>query len=182
MFFEQYNSIRGLSDLGSALSSAQAAAVAWNHTPFGTSAFISQSDFNGLIISALSNGYQVVQGDAQNAVSDDSIINAAGLDSVKATALRTTLSSMRSDGYYVVSSAQPVAPSQQSAPINQDTQSFFNPVASAVQNIFRPSRLPDRYITQKYRQTPADKQRLVLIIGGFGLVFAIAIGAIAARD
>ena len=55
-------------------------------------------------------------------------------------------------------------------------QSFIAPIASSF------ARPPTRYIRVPYRQTAADKQRLIWIIGGMGLIFAIAIGAIAARD
>lgn len=52
-----------------------------------------------------------------------------------------------------------------------------NSIAETVKNVF-----PDLYVTRPYQQTPADKQRLVWIIGGFGLMFTVAIAVIAARD
>ncbi len=42
--------------------------------------------------------------------------------------------------------------------------------------------LPVIYRRQAHKQTPADRQRLFWIIGGFGLVFALTIGVIAARS
>ncbi len=44
------------------------------------------------------------------------------------------------------------------------------------------SPLPVRRITRAHVQTPAEKKRLLLIIGGFGLLFVVALGVIASRD
>lgn len=56
----------------------------------------------------------------------------------------------------------------------QSAQPIFTNHAS------RPA-LPNIYKTIPYTQTPADRKRLVWIIGGFGLLFAVAFGVIAAR-
>ncbi len=69
----------------------------------------------------------------------------------------------------------------------QSTQSVYQSTAtiqSAPVQIVRSPRtgLPVIYRRQAHRQTPADRQRLFWIIGGFGVVFALAIGVIAARS
>lgn len=42
--------------------------------------------------------------------------------------------------------------------------------------------LPVRRITRAHVQTPAERKRLLLIIGGFAAIFAVALGLVAARD
>ncbi len=204
----------GIGSLSGALSPQDAAAIAWDHTPFGTSALISQAEFSSLIRSALSSGgYAVVQQGAppSGVVLDEDIVRAASLDDVKAAALRTVLSSMRGDGYYVVSPratkvAQaptptvstsaptsayqaPLTPAQQalSSPVTQVTQQAPNQVATSVVdqvlNVFSPpSQSRTIYRRQAHRQTPAERQRLIWIIGGFAVVFAVAMGVIASRS
>ncbi len=88
-------------------------------------------------------------------------------------------------------SASPVA-EQTQAPVNssgmptraavfkyQATQQ--TQAAASAQPIQR-SPLPVRRITRSHVQTPAEKKRLLLIIGGFGLLFVVALGVIASRD
>lgn len=41
---------------------------------------------------------------------------------------------------------------------------------------------PTQYIRAPHTQTAAEKQRLILIVGGFGLAFVLTIGIIAARN
>ncbi len=61
-------------------------------------------------------------------------------------------------------------------------QSFVSSVTSVFSPSGGPSQPPTIFKRVAHRQTPAEKKRLMWIIGIFGVTFAIAIGLIAARN
>ncbi len=61
-------------------------------------------------------------------------------------------------------------------------QSAFSTIASTFGIQSQRTGLPNIYRRVPHKQTPAERQRLVWIIGGFGVALAIAVVAIAARS
>lgn len=76
---------------------------------------------------------------------------------------------------YQASQATPQASSDLATQVSNGIQSFLAPITGRQQ-------LPTIYRKVPYRQTPADRTRLMWILGGFGVLFAVAIGVIAGRD
>ncbi len=69
------------------------------------------------------------------------------------------------------------------SPAQSPTQTTTGTQAAPIQIVRSPKTgLPVIYRRQSFKQTPADRQRLYWIIGGFGIAFALAIGVIAARS
>jgi len=133
----------------------------------------------------------MIQSDsAPGNVVDNSVIS--GPYGENAGTINGVLDSLKTKGYYIVSAATPVQSQAPSPSSNAQSQpgavsSMASQASKAVQSFVAPitssfARPPTRYLKVPYRQTAADKQRLIWIIGGMGLIFAIAIGAIAARD
>lgn len=65
--------------------------------------------------------------------------------------------------------------------------SISDTISSGIKSIISawpksPATLPTQYIRASHVQTAAEKQRLTLIIGGFGIMFVLAMGVIAARS
>lgn len=144
---------------------------------------------------------------AQNGISDivKSVLGAkAGVYYVQITGVIDQLSKQR----YVAVPKGYVAPSQSTAPSGSSTPVVDVPTSSGMPSraaVFKyqaaqqaagqsvsPSiapppniqrgPLPVRRITRAHVQTPAEKKRLLLIVGSFALVFAVALGVIASRD
>ncbi len=200
----------GLFGLGDAISASQAADIVWDNMPSAVNRFtlptfanMSVDEFKSSVAQALSGQYQLVQASSppSNTVSDSVITN---ISPNNAGYIKSALDSMRSQGYYVVSvNAAPAAASSPTAVASptgggsstwqparaqyqaaiqaaQAVTSGGTPTGSAAPNIQR-SNAPRRVI-RPHVQTPAEKQRLLWIIGGFAAIFAVALGLIAARD
>ncbi len=98
-------------------------------------------------------------------------------------------------GYSVAPPAQNAAPAQTNSIAYQgavaaqqagSTRAATTQQTPATQSppvqIQRSGRPATRYIRQAHKQTPAEQQRLMWIIGGFGVLFVVAIGVIASRS
>ncbi len=195
--------------LGENLSPKNAADVAWAHLSDAAKAVYSEADFDKIIIDALSGGYQVTRNASGNTIDDDVIVNAAFPGATflnpKPAFLRAMLSSMRQDGYYIVSTQSAQVQTAPQATAQSDSiayrgaiaaqqagspssQTQAQPAAVSAASSTSPVQIQPRqsratiYKRVPYKQTAAEKQRLIWIIGGFGVLFAIAIGVIAARD
>ena len=194
----------GLFGLGDDISASQAADIVWDNMPAAVNRFtlptfanMSVEQFKSRVADALSGQYHLVQASSapNNAVSD-SVITSISPDN--ASYISSALQSMRSNGYYVVGAvAAPVVqntPSAQSVSsgppsrgqlLQQQAQPTATNTATApttqFQNSPRQLNVPIR-VRRQAAQTAAQKQRLLWIVGGFGLFFVIALGLIASNS
>ncbi len=208
MFLSGLQSIdfQGLGSLGGVISGSEAADLVWAEMPWGTSAALLAQDppmspeqFKAKVSQALSSGYRMTQssGGAPSGVLDNSVLTSQY--PANAGIINTVLETLKSKGYYIVSAqaAQPAAQSdsiayrgaiaaQQAGSPSAQTQA--QPAAVSSVNSTSPVQIQPRqsratiYKRVPYKQTAAEKQRLIWIIGGFGVLFAVAIGVIASRD
>lgn len=169
---------------------------------------ISLQEFKQKIASALSDKYQMVSSSTppDNVVSDDILIAASPKNGPTISA---ALNSMRSNGYYIVkvadvqassqpssnsvlSSSRATSPSTQTATQSTPqsalkTGDFWSDISKDISSIVQgwpkaPKQLETRYTRVPYRQTKKDKQRLVWIVGGFGVLFAITMVVVASNS
>ncbi len=185
----------------------QAADIVWSHLPwlvtvsetaFQAASGMSADDFKSKIAGALSGQYKLTKSDSQpsNTASDQSIIN---LSPKNADIISGALQKMRDDGYYIVSAQSTpvqtpaqsdsiayrgtIAAQQAGSPSSQpQTQPATVSTASPAVQIQQRQSRPTIYKRVPYKQTAAEKQRLIWIIAGFGIAFALAIGAIASSE
>lgn len=195
MFFESYNStdFEGMTGLGDSMSRGALFSTFKNGL---TSGFytISDAEINSIIDAVLST-YRISNDNVnldQNTLDsiDSDITNdvVSVLGKAKALAYKGQISDivngLKRSGYQAIplsysasSRSSSIAAQGAQAAQSFGSPSIVNSIAATVENTF-----PDLYVTRPYRQTPADKQRLMWIIGGFGLMFTVAIAVIAARD
>ncbi len=211
-FLSGLNSIdfQGLTGLGGIISGAAAADLVWTEMPWGTSAVLaaksmSPEQFKAKVSQALSTDYRMTlsPNEMPAGVLDNSVLTSQYPDN--ADVINTVLETLKGKGYYIVSAkaAAPVQapPAQSTAPAQTSSIAYQGAVAaqqagstrvaatqqtpttqSSPVQIQRQGRPATRYIRQAHKQTPAERQRLMWIIGGFSVLFVMAIGVIAARE
>lgn len=218
MFLDGLNNIdfSGIGSLGegSPVEFNTAVDLAMSNIPFVYKLAVGRDDVVQQFQNFKAQGYGLVQSSSPISFANDNTIAAIAvpddvlLSGQKRGALIDVLSSLRGQGYYVVSAtaAPSATATSSSTPTTTGGGSVWNPTRPQYQaaqqalqaaagsggapaqqgtgpasNIQR-GPLPVRRITRGHVQTPAEKKRLYWIIGGFGAIFVLALGLIASRD